>query len=342
MSREAFSIMPQEFEETVYEMAVVAPDGLGYGDGTISTRNRENGPLTGEQLSQAMEIITTHKNQVIVPVEEMDDGCGDGRPAGMVFQAISPSGERTFYRKSKLRAKIFGGGVQVAASMWRSVAGEPNGGETVLGDRKFIAGKLKSRGIDYGAHTDSHANGDSCGCGAIDKYTLSTEKSAKFHDDITGNTRALAGDALADGEELEKAFQVRAAISGDTQYMSDASGATTMAFIEGDGAVIKQLEHDHLEAITIVNDEPGTTVDQRAVIELFEAAQLPTDIQIFVIDVWRGKMYAEVVADIATAELGADYETARQIAIGDFYINQLSVAATLTDGSQPVIHNKAA
>lgn len=342
MSREAFQYMPQEYDETTYEMTLVAPDGLGYGDGAISTRNREIGPLTPEQLGRVVDVILANKDRIIVPIEEMDDGCGDGRPAGMVFQAIGPNGERTFYRKSKLRAKIFGGGLQVAASMWRAVAGEPINNETVLGDRIYTAAKLKKHNVKYGAHTDGHAHGDNCGCGAYDKYSLSTEKSAKFQPQITGNVRALAGDDLADSEELQRAFRVRSAISGDEHYMSDASGAATMAFIEKDGAVIKRLEYDHLEAITIVNDEPGTTVDQRVVVELLEAAHLPTDIQVFVIDAWRGKMYADLVADIAANELGADRDTARQVATADFYVNQLSVAATLTDGTQPVIHNRAA
>jgi hypothetical protein len=243
------------------------------------------------------------------------------------------------YNKSRKRAKIFGGGLQVAASMWRAVSGEPKRGETVLGDRTFIASELKQRGVAYGAHTDTHAHGDNCGCGAIDKYAVSTELSATYRQDIVATLPVFYGDSIDQADTaINQAFSIRSTIAG-SDYMSNASGRKTMDFIERDGAVVKQLDDDHFEAIDFFNEEPGTTIDQEKIAELFAEAGLPKNIQVFAVDVWRGRMYADVVADIAVG-YGFEYEAARAIALADFFINQLSVSATLTDGTQPVIYNR--
>ncbi len=347
--KEAFLKMPQEQEQPkTYELQCIAPYGLGFGDGTISTAERHQEgaehPVSPEQLQQAMEVIIANKHEIIVPVDEYDDGCGDGRPASRVFQIVdSETGEVREYRKSKNRAKIFGGGLQVAASMWRAVAGTPSQGETTLGDRRFISQQLTERGLQYGAHTDQHAHGDSCGCGAIDNYDSSTQKSGKYAESIIATLPVFYDrDVSIDEPGVAQAFAVRAAIAEDKHYLSNASGRETMEFIEQDGAVVKQLAGTHFEEIVLCNEEAGTTVDQKKLTEILKAAGLPEDIHVFVIDVWRGRMYADAVADIAVEQgVAVDREAAQEIALADFFVNQLSVSATLTDGSQPVLYNKA-
>lgn len=335
-----------EAPEQAYEAVCIAPNGIGFGDGSISA-DRENDPeypVGKEQLAQAVELLIAHRDEIIVPVDEADDGCGDGRTAEQVFQVIDgATGEKHEYKKSKNRAKIFGGGLQVAGSMWRAIMGAPKNGETVLGDREFIAGKLKERGIHYGAHTDSHNHGndENCGCGALDKYAPSTATSGKYRQDITPLVHLFQGEGKAIDAGMEQAFATREALSHDGNYMANASGRKTMKFIESDGAVVKQLGGKHLEAITLMNNEPGTTVDQAKVAELFRAAGLPEGIDVFVIDEWRGRMYADAVADIAVQQGYKDREQAQEIALADFYINQLSIAAILTKGDQPVIYNNA-
>ena len=331
-------------QEEAYEMTCIAPNGLGYGEGSISTKGREYGetyPLTPEEVRRAIDIVTVNHDAIIRPVEEDDDGCGDGRPAARVFQVVDgETGAVHEYSKSKNRAKIFGGGLQVAASMWRAIEGAPTNAETVLGDRIFIAGELAARDIHYGAHTDNHAHGENCGCGAIDKYATSTNMSGVHKDHIMATLPAFYGDAFDDqAAAIEQAFASRAAIADDEDYMSNASGRQTMDFIERDGAVVKQLADGHLEAMTLINEEPGTTPDQEAAARLFAETGLPKGIQLFVVDAWRGRMYADAVADIAV-QRGYDHQQAHDVAMADFFINQLSVAATLTDGTQPVIVNQ--
>lgn len=99
---------------------------VGFGEGAISANRAEDPefPVSTEDLAKAVSILVQHRDEIIVPVEETDDGCGDGRSTGRVFQVIDgTTGETHDYKKSKRRAKIFGGGLQVAASMWRAVAG---------------------------------------------------------------------------------------------------------------------------------------------------------------------------------------------------------------------------
>lgn len=323
-----------------FEMRVITSEGVGYGEGLISAKDRAANiehPVTTEELLAAVEALVRRKHEIIAPIEEKDDGCGDGRPTSMILQKDSETGEIVQFNKSRKRAKIFGGGLQVAASMWRAIAGEALSGETVLGDRKFIAGELNERGLHYGAHTDNHAHGENCGCGAIDKYPQSTKLSGKYQAEITGTLSVLI-DNPAENAGVAQAFATRAAISEDAGYMSNASGRATMDFILDDGAVVKELAQDHLEAIVLFNDEPDTTVDQEKVATILAEAGLPADIQVFVVDLWRGYQYAEVVADIA-AEHDYDRSAALETAKADFLINQLSVSTTLTKGDLPVIYN---
>lgn len=343
-SREAFSVMPQENHESLsYETVCIAPDGVQFGEGTVSASDRAHdgaeSPVTPEQLHRAVEVLIQHRDEILVPVEADDDGCGDGRPTEIVFQLNddAPS-QLEEHHTSKNRAKIFGGGLQVAGSMWRAAAGQPANGETVLADRTFMASELKKRGIKYGIHSDSHAHGQNCGCGAIDKYTLSTKLSGVYRSEITETTAAFADGPSVAG--LAEAFAVRATICRDDNYMANAAGSETMEFAQNDGAVIKRLGGPHYEMIDFINDQEGMTVDQRHVAEVFAAAGLPANIQVFVIDTWRGRMYADVVAEVAT-EHGFDREAMYDTALADFFINQLSVSAALTDGSQPVIYHRA-
>ena len=341
-SRKGILEMPTSEQETLhdFEMQTIAPQGLGYGEGMISAADRASSPehpVSWEQLAQAVEILIGRKADITVPVEEADDGCGDGRPTDLILQKDPETGEIISYNKSRKRAKIFGGGLQVAASMWRAIAGEALSGETCLGDRTFIAGELKRRGMQYGAHTDNHAHGDNCGCGAIDKYPLSTQISGKYREQITGTLGAFMENP-AENEAVARAFATRESIADDAEYMSNASGRATMNLILEEGAVVKELVDEHFEAIVILNDEPDTTVDQEKITELFRTAGLPDKIQVFVVDVWRGREYAEIVADVA-AELEYDRNIAHEVVLADFFINQLSVAATLTKGDIPVLMN---
>lgn len=249
---------------------------------------------------------------------------------------------REDYSKSRRRAKVFGGGLIVASSMRRVLTGQPTNNETVYNDREQAAELLKARGIEFGAHTDSSANGDTCGCGAIDKYPAITANVVKYRSDITATLKALYGDTFEENQSaIETVFDFyETLVSNHPEYFNDASGKKTMELIEDSGSVIKVLTDEHKEGLIVANDIDGTTFDQREFDRILKE-QLGEDsaqIQVFTFDAWRGRMYAEAVVDSFGIEDENDRMQAERVAYADFLIRStLAVAATLTPGDQPVI-----
>ena len=312
----------------MYELSCIAPNGVGYGEGAISACGRAshpNYPVTQEDVRAATQVLIERHDDIIIPIEADDDGCGDGRPTERIVEGVGTP---------RVRAKIFGGGVLVATSMWRAIRGAPNEDETFLSDSAYIARRLTSHAIHYGAHTDTHAHGNTCGCGAIDKFRRTVQASGTFQEQIRETARLWADTT----EVMEQVFETRAHVAASTSYVGDAIGSDMMALMLREGAIVKELRGDHLETIVIFNNEPGTTVDQQRIADILSQAGLPAGMQAFVVDTWRGEMYAQAVADIA-ATRGFDHNQAARVAQADFYINQLSVAATLTAGDLPVLVN---
>jgi hypothetical protein len=130
-----------------------AERGFGYGEGGIGVQARlAEGSLTQRSLDAADAIIRTDPSIFVKIAHHIqDDGCGDGRRAVATW-ATDGHGNAVHFNKSYPRAKLFGGGLVVSSSMWRSIAGMPMGANTVLGDRMFIANELKTRGVPYGGH----------------------------------------------------------------------------------------------------------------------------------------------------------------------------------------------
>jgi hypothetical protein len=323
------------------EVICLAEDGLGFGEGTISVSKRlETRDMLLRDLQVGGKIITNDPGVFTqTDVDAVDDGCGDGRQAARVFRIVDEkTGEMQEFNKSRLRAKLFGGGLIVASSMWRTICGPTQRQETVLGDRHFIAGKLAEIHIEYGAHTDNNAEGEACGCGAIDKYPQITHNALKYRDNIEATLRALYGSSYEDNAiAFESVFATYQTLVDDQMYFANAAGKATMDFIKDDGAVIKELADQHLEAYVVLNDIEGTTFNQREFDMKLKDEGVESEPQAFVIDIWRGRMYAEAVAKMAAENLlDVDFEDARKKAYADFLIRTLAVSATLTTGDQPV------
>lgn len=333
-----------EYEhENDTEILVLTPTGLGFGEGSISTAAQlNNGELSREAMELGLDIIRNNPKVFgEVDHDAYDDGCGDGRPVAKVFVLINSTTGKTkqFFNKSRKRAKLFGGGLVAASSMWRNVSGNPENGETVLGDREFISAQLKERGIMYGAHTDSHAEGENCGCGAIDKYPQITRNALKYKVQINSVLQALYGNSYKDNESaIAAAFAQYESIATNAVYFSNADGKSSMDFMLEEGAVVKQLDKHHMEDFVVMNDVEGTTFDQREFDAILKQSGVAEEVQVFVVDTWRGRMYAEAIADIARRHMpGSDPKVIRMQAYADFLIRTLAVSATLTKGDQPVI-----
>ncbi|NCU37871.1 hypothetical protein EOL96_02320 [Candidatus Saccharibacteria bacterium] len=321
------------------KVTVFTPDGLGFGDGAIQVHSQlQTGELTKKGLAAAHELITTNGN-VFTTIDSKitDDGCGDGRPAIDTWITTS-DGSELHYKKSYARAKVFGGGLVVASSMWRAIAGTPSAQDTVLHDRSFIAQQLAAHDVRFGGHSDTHAKGEACGCGAIDRYKDMSYAITTYRDEITVALRALYG-ASFDGARLAiaKVFNAYVAINNQPNYYSDVAGSRTMQLMRDSKVILKQLEGGHQEDVIILNDIVGTTFDQPKFDELLKSKGINETIQAFVVDIWRARMYATVVAMIAQEHgFGSDEHSLTQIAYADFLIRTLAVAATLTAGDLPV------
>lgn len=338
----------KEHETTVVEL--LAPNGLGFGEGGISVKSQiEQGILTSETPRYIHEFLTNDP-EAFKTVEVDDDGCGDGRPWTKVIQEyVDENGEKKiqFFGKSKLRAKVFGGGLVVAASMWRAIQGGVLADDQTVGqDRRFIADKLAADDFSHGAHSDDHAEGDNCGCGAIDKYPLMTANAVKYREPIMDTLKVVYGDSFEENaDEIEEVFGVYTALAEKEGYFADASGKQSMEQILDSGAVVKELAGRHIEETIVMNDVEGTTLDQQYFTETVKNAgsgERPRIVQAFSVDVWRGRQIAEEVAKIAHEQNPAeDIEHIRRIAFADFMVRTLAVAATLTAGDLPVYRRRA-
>lgn len=327
--------------EQSHEVVCLLENGLGFGEGTISVQERiASGELSQSDLAIGNRIITKDPDVFSkTDIDAEDDGCGDGRQAGRIFRIVNEkTGEMQEFNKSRRRAKVFGGGLVVASSMWRAVSGPTHHQETVLGDRQFIAGKLSEMKIKYGAHTAMCDKAGDCGCGAIDRYPKISENSLTYRSQIEAVLRVIYGESYEENiPAIESVFAMNQAIVDDEVYFSNATGSSTMDFIKGDGAVVKELESRHLEAYVILNDVEGETFDQRVFDAKLKDAGVESEPQAFVIDIWRGRMYADAIAKLAVETLpNTDYEEARKKAYADFLIRTAAVSATLTAGDQPV------
>lgn len=330
-----------------YEVAIIAEAGLGYGEGSISTKEQlKTGELTEQALVVALEIVQNRPDVFCdVDSDANDDGCGDGRPAAKVFRYLKRQGETIVeeYKKSRRRAKVFGGGLPVAASMWRVIKGLPTEDESVLQDRVAMSRELSALNIAFGAHNDNHTVGEGCGCGAIDKYPQITANAAVYRTEITQTLRVLYGETYDENEAaIEEVFAFYEELAPRSEnFFRDADGRKTMELIKDQGAVVKMLVDAHEEDIIVANDVDGTTFDQRE----FDACMKEAlgddapEVQVFAFDTWRGRMYADAIVTIAEKLLpNTNSEMIRKKAYADFLIRStLAVAATLTPGDLPVL-----
>lgn len=325
---------------TQNNVSILYPQGFGFGTGSINLKQQLGaGALSYGALIVGAEIIE-NDDRVFKKVDAIatDDGCGDGREAKVIYEVRS--GQRIAHTHSLLRAKIFGGGLVVFTSMMRaSVWGAELEDRTVLKDREAAAELLQKNGVKHGGHTDNHASGDNCGCGAIDKYPEITKNALAFREDIDTVLRLVFGQEYPLYEKaVEDVFTVYESIAHESyRYFADASGVKTRELLERSGAVIKELADDHLEDFVIINDVDGESFHQREFDAILRERGVQTTAQAFVVDLWRGRMYAKLVAKEA-AKLGHDKDTAFKKSMVDFLVRTLATAGTLTSGDQPVFY----
>lgn len=314
--------MPMTFE------VVRLADGLNFGSGTISKNDRVSAiedPLDNSVVEHCEVQLEQAAPEFLVPVSKdkngdtvADDGCGDGRGVKQVFKGFI-----TKLEKSLHRPKVFGGGLVMTFAS-RVGQGEINSGNLYdIFDESQA--QLDGRGIDYGAHTDEHAHGDSCGCGAIDKAPTILHKAKEYRTQIAGVV-----DVLTAGQhehqylnDVQDNFDQAADASKDKPY----SGKKVIEKILGKEKVVKELEGEHRETLIIINTIPGTTVDQGYVRRITGGWA-----QAFAVDEWRLRELSQKLDDT---------QEAQEKSYLSMLVYTLATAGTLTKGDLPVYVIKA-
>lgn len=178
---------------------------------------------------------------------------------------------------------------------------------------------LCAKGLNFGAHTDDHAQKPNCGCGAIDKAPQSIESVARFATDIHASIVSLGVDDVG----LDSVIANFGRFAEDSQR-DTFRGADVMGEIVGRNKVVKELTGPHKEMFIILNTVAGYTVDQGL------ARRVSNDaIQFFAVDVWRMQQIAETTYADSPLAL-------RHQALLSELAYTLGVAAVLTKGDLPV------
>jgi hypothetical protein len=332
-----------------------SPDGIGFGEGNISYREAvDGGELLPEVDAYAREILMS--GECLVPIEEDDDGCIDGRLAdaisfpdpagGGVVRKEIPSSDQVHER-----AKVPGGGAPVRLLMW--FATRKPLGDNIVADISRAAQKAAKKGQPSGMHNGEHLKERTCDCGAIDHLPAIMEiTTGKYRQKISDNVQALSsliGSPISKNA-FDHAMRGWQEILGDEEYLKDSNGkklyeAIANGVVESQGkaeskkpiAVSKHLRGDHRERYIVLDCVPGAITSQavfrQKLGERFPdvpADQLP---DFFSVTLPR-------IEEIAAAMSHYDREI-ESAALASGLAQTLGTAAKLTDGSLPVFATTA-
>ncbi len=309
--------MNEQDKTSEYKVTCLLPEGLGYGEGSISVEQRlndPNDPLTSEIIDKVDTIIAG--GEILVARQGSDDGCPDGRRAGRFMKGLK------FLEHAYNRVKTFGGGLT------QSVASQVGLGRAKSGLRKLFkseADELEKAGIDYGAHTHKNASGDESGCGAIDQAPLIVSNVGVFRKQIKqtiGGLKDLLGRNGVDASD-ENSNEV---LDNFEDYAKehpndDYTGRSVIENVLEKERVVAELEDDHLEVAIVINLVEGMTVDQELIRSVTEDVA-----QVFPIDLPR-KM------EIADKRYDDEDDSVKSKAVLSMLAYALSTSATLTDGT---------
>lgn len=311
----------------LYEVDILAPEGLGYGEGSISVEKRlkdPEDPLTPEVMDKVDDEI--RNGEILVPIDRdsrgqliTDDGCGDGRGVNMVMRGVD------VLKKSLHRAKVFGGGLTMGVAA-RIGLGQAKA--RLKDEYSMEADAFKHHGIDYGAHIDENFGEKDSGCGAIDKAPLNIANAIKYRSQIEQTVGVVSNHVFGSFSEDIRGV-LGSVFDNYEQYQNeqpneDHAGSEIIDVAAGDKKVVKELDskEGHREVAVVLNFVEDMTVNQQLIRE-----KTGNIAQVFGVDVPR-------LVKIANRRY--ENEEDRKTAFVSMLVYTLSTAATLTDGTLPV------
>lgn len=188
---------------------------------------------------------------------------------------------------------------------------------------------LAEREMDFGGHTDNHASGEKCGCGAIDQAPVIVQAAVTFKDEIAATIQTL-GVSTHHLPEVMANYALYAERIKDQPY----SGKQTMQGVINSGKIVKELADDHRETRIVLNFVEGMTIDQQYVRDVTDGRA-----QAFGVDVWRMRQIAEKLTANQDGSINAD--AAEKAFLGEL-VYTLATASVLTKGDLPVYKVAAA
>lgn len=322
---------PMQAEQELENINVerIAPEGLGFGHGSISVQDRlESGDLDQATLDVVEGIV--HSDSAMVIVDADDDGCPDGRKAAAMIMGR----DRHTAPSHKHRPKVFGGGATMAtAALIGNGAVDPST-ETISEAFEYGIHRLENVGLNFGGHSAVKTADGKSGCGAIDEAPNIIKNIVRYREEIKGVIETLV-DPEADKAELdgimETAIDNFAAVSDtessqeptEEQQLSEYKGGSILSKFQHREKKIAELEGEHKEVAIVMNiDVDGMTFDQDRV-----RKETDDKAQVFAVDVPRMK-------DIADGMFEYDHD--KKQALVSMLMYSLGTAATLTKGDLPV------
>lgn len=277
-----------------YEQLVVSYQlGNEYGLGKLDT----------PEWSRAAEFVQRLGEYYVPAVQNIIGACMDGRP-GSTAEAV-PNGA--------------GGGLLYLVTD-RLVHGDS---DSIDKANTRVLGRIGQIPATVHVHRDHHAHGEDAGCAAADKVGAIFTIIAQHGEQL----RSLATELGLGGDISDEAHQqiIRHAIDESKLVVASGNDLVVMAdaqlakSAEPTGAHTDILQGSHHEAVVVMNQRAGTTLDRQALAQEFDRAP-DEHHQAFNIDTWA-------FAPSAEALYPGDPTAQQQAATAMLYYNLAAIMA---------------
>lgn len=157
---------------------------------------------------------------------------------------------------------------------------------TELGMGRLVS-ELGEQGQAVGIHSDTHASGENCGCGANDKLPQIYAMMVKKADDIHELAGMILGEAVS--EDVHSLIVSRAS---ERTIFSTGAEVKAAAIDAATDEVNEVLEGDHKEVVAVINKVPNTSLDRDSLEDSTSG-----EYQAFNVDAWSFEASARVISE---------------------------------------------